>query len=514
MKQHLPVLPADIWECVASFLSLRELLPLISVNRALYNIVLDTKYREILWDKLDVHMSKTLVRLRTPSIAMRVRRLHIRAWFIEYLIRKAFTPHSYVVNSKRWISQYLRLPPRITPSTGGKSSSAGDILESMTQAVRLMTHVTEYSFEWRDLSPTPETLRFLSAGRAAFGVSLRKLVLHAQLSNFAALLTTVDFENLEELELFLDHDHSVGAHSADLLRGCIAPFVNHFRRTLASLLISSASKADVAPLLEALQGVPHLRTLVGRFAFDTVHLSDPGGLVKILRTHADTLLNVELGWSFAASLESDSDADQPSVPALSTWGAFSAAVFADPAVFVNLTSFKLPCLSTFDSTLQCLRRSADTLTSLHLVDHFLRDQELTDLVGVFAHRPFDAGLQSLHLGLMHFGVETLDLLAGRVPGLRSLGLVLTPTTVAEISHREYSPTSLFCESLAKRSYPDWALSNLGIWEKRFIDTTYTIPDELMIMQHIARCIPKVQTFKGQSKVEGRCRAWLPGVDDA
>ncbi|KAJ6510681.1 hypothetical protein C8R45DRAFT_394391 [Mycena sanguinolenta] len=511
--KHL-VLPADLWECVAFFLSLRDLLPLISVNRAFYNIVLDMKYREIHWDKLDRHMTKTLVRLRTPSVARRVRRLHIRAWFIEYLIRKeALTSWpSYVESSKRWISRYLWLPPRVAPSTGGKSSPASDILESMTQAVRLMTHVTEYSFEWRDLSPTADTLRFLSAARAAFGLSLRKLVLHAQLDNLAALLTTVDFENLEELELYFDHDHSVGAHSADLLSECVAPFVNHFRRTLASLLISSASKADVAPLLDALQELPRLRKLVGCFAFDTAHLSDPRALIKILRTHADTLSNVELGWSFAASDEAE--VKQPR----STWGTFSAAVVADPLVFTNLTSFKLPCLSTFDGTLQCLRRSAHTLTSLHLMNHFLRDQELVDLVGVFAHRPFDTGLQTLYLGLLDFGVETLDLLASHLPGLRGLGVVLTSATVSEISHRAQEwrdfPTSPFCESLVGRSYPDWALFDLGIWEKRFIDTAYTNPDELLLMQHVARCIPSVRTFKGEAKVEGRlCRAWAAGDDD-
>ncbi|KAF7361391.1 hypothetical protein MSAN_01172100 [Mycena sanguinolenta] len=120
-----------------------------------------------------------------------------------------------MVNLKRWTSQYLRLPPRIVPSSGGKSSSAGDILEFMIHAVRLMTHVTEYSFEIRVVRPLPQadTLRFLSAARAAFGVSLRKLVLHAQLSNFTTLLTTVESENFEELELHLDYDHGKRAHS-------------------------------------------------------------------------------------------------------------------------------------------------------------------------------------------------------------------------------------------------------------------------------------------------------------
>ncbi|KAF8198341.1 hypothetical protein K438DRAFT_1824230 [Mycena galopus ATCC 62051] len=504
MKWHL-ALPADIWECVAFFLPWRDLSPLISVNRAFYNIVLDARYREIHWDKLDGLMTKTLVRLRTPSIARRVRRLTIRAWFIEYLIQKeVFTPHSYVVSSKRWVSQYLRRSPRIAPSTGGKSSPARDILESMTQAVRLMTHVTEYSFEWRDLSLTAETGGFLSAARTAFGVSLRKLTLHAQLDNFTALLSTVDFENLEELELFLDHDHNVSARSADLLRETIAPFVNHFRRSLGSLLISSASKADVSPLLDALNEVPHLRKLVARFAFDAAHLSDPRGLVKILQTNSDTLTNLEVGWSFAAASD---EAVQPP----STWGTFSAALVTDPGVLANLKALKIPALVTFDDTLACLRRSANTLTSLYLADHFLREQELVELIGLFAHRSFDTGLQSLHLGLANFGIETLNLFSNRIPGLRSLSIVLPQTIVSEISHREWgnNPASVFCVALVHRSYPDWHLTNLGIWEKRFIDTTVSTTEEMKLMQHIARCIPSVQTFKGEPKYEGQlCALWM------
>ncbi|KAJ6558273.1 hypothetical protein B0H19DRAFT_1150637 [Mycena capillaripes] len=423
-------LPEDIWQCVASFIPSSHLYTLISVNRAFYNIVLDAKYREIHWDKLDGLMTKSLVRLRTPSIARRVRRLHVRAWFIEYLIKKeALAPPSPVVTSKRWMSRHLRLLPRVAPSTGGKSSPARDILQSMTQAVRLMTQVTEYSFEWRDLSPTADTLRFLSAARAAFGVSLRKLTLNAQLGNFTTLLSTVDFDNLEELELSFDHDHSVPSQSADLLREDIAPFVNHFRRSIGSLLISSASKADLSPLLYAFHEFPHLHKFVARFAFDATHLSDPGGLVNILRTNSGSLSSVELGWSFAASLD---EAQMPQ----STWGAFSAALATEPAVFVNLQSLKIPLLHTFVATMACLRPSADTLTSLCLVDHFLREEELVELVQLFAHRPFDAGLQTLDIYVANLTIQTVDLLANRLPGLRNLNIALSYANIFEIVHRE------------------------------------------------------------------------------
>ncbi|KAJ7472018.1 hypothetical protein FB451DRAFT_1251692 [Mycena latifolia] len=500
------LLPDDIWQCVASFIPDYQLLTLISVNKAFYNIVLDAKYREIHWAKLDGPMTKSLVRLRTPSIARRVRRLHVRAWFIEYLIRKeSLEPPSYVVSSKRWVSRHLRLPStplRIAPSASGRSSAARDILQSMTAAVRLMTEVTEYSFEWRDLSPTADTLQFLAAARTAFGVSLRKLTLHAQLVNFSNLLSTVDFDNLEELELYFDHDSGdtgTDDQSGDLLRDSIAPFVNHFRRSLGSLLLSSSSKTDLSPLFYALQPFPHLHKFVARLAFDAAHLSDPRGLARILHTNSETISNLELGRSFAASSDADPDPR-------STWAGLTTALVLDPAVLANLTALKIPALHDFDATLACLQRSADTLTSLSLVDYFLTERELTELVQVFSHRPFDASLRYLHIGVAYLTPVVFDLLASRLPGLLNLNLVVSDTAVLH-SSESGSP---FCLALFGHHYPDWSLSNLGIWEKRFIDTPISTRDEKVLMEHLARCIPGLETFKGERKPRPMyewCRVW-------
>ncbi|KAJ7485091.1 hypothetical protein B0H11DRAFT_1150120 [Mycena galericulata] len=433
-----PPLPYDIWQCVATFIPNPQLFPLISVNQALYNIVMDTKYREINWTMLDGSMIKSLDRLKTPSVAGRVRRLHIRAWFLEYLTQKEsltanplqLPAYSYVLSTQRWLSRHLFRPAPTSSANGGKLTTAYDVLEAMTVSVRLMTQVTDYGFEWRDLSLTPDTRRFLTTARAAFGVSLRKLTLHAQLGNFTNLLSTADFDNLEELELHFDHDHSVNEGMAKLLRESIAPFVNHFRRSLWSLLIASASKMDLSPLLSALQEFPHLRTFVARLAFDEEHLADPRALVKVLRKNSNTLLNVEIGRSFAAS--SNAQSNPPS-----TWPSLSTALASDRTLLVDLRTLKLPILQTFDNTMMCLRRSADTLTRLCLVDYFLREPELADLLQVFAHRPFDSGLSDLHVGLSYFRPDVLNLLASRLPGLLNLNLVLPAGILLAISHQNY-----------------------------------------------------------------------------
>ncbi|KAJ6632460.1 hypothetical protein B0H10DRAFT_15101 [Mycena sp. CBHHK59/15] len=420
------VLPDDIWQCVACFIPHENLPRLISVNRAFYNIILDAKYSEVFWAKLDGPMLRSLVLLRNPSIAKRVRRLHVRAWFIEYLLRKdsLYRP-SYVVCSKRWVARHIRLPStpiRLTPSSGGSSPAVSDVLLAMTEAARLMTFVTEYSFEWRDLSPTSDTLLFLQSARTAFGSSLRKLTLHAQLRNFRNLLSTVDFDNLEELELNFDHDQEdpVDEKEDEVLANSIAPFINHFRRTIGTLVISSASKTDLSSLFRALQPFPHLRKLVVRLSFDDTHLSDPRGLVQVLRTNQDTLSNVELGRSFGASAEGMDT---------STWPNFSKAILSDREVLLNLNTLKTPILETFSHTMTCLHRSANTLTSLSLVHSFLKDDELAALVDSFAHRDFDTGLKYLQTGVTHATPAHFDLLASRLPGLVKLTLVVLESSM-------------------------------------------------------------------------------------
>ncbi|KAJ7083983.1 hypothetical protein B0H15DRAFT_888719 [Mycena belliarum] len=486
-------LPEDIWQCVASFIPIAELPILISVNKAFYNIVLDARYREIYWVKLDGFMSKSLVRLRTPSIARRVRRLHIRAWFIEYLVRKeSLEPTSYFLSSKRWVSRQLRLPltpVRITPGLSGKSSAAREILESMTAAARLMTGLTEYSFEWRDLSPTPDTLQLLATARTAFGKSLRKLTLNAQLPNFSKLLSTADFDSLEELELYFDHD--TDDLSGGLLRDNITPFVNHFRRSLRSLLISSSSKADLSPLFYALQPLPHLHNFVVCLAFDVIHLSDPHGFVQTLRTNADSLSSVEVGQSSAAS-------SYPDPAPRSTWVGLTTALMLDEAILADLTVLKIPALHDFDATIACLRRSANTLESLTLLDFFLTESQLVELINLFAHRRFDVGLKTLHIGITYLSPTVFDLISSRLPGLLSLSIVLWGAILAsEVGDHHTRFRSPFCLALVGHHYPDWSLTNLGIWEKRFIDSPITKSDEKMLMEHLSRCIPGLQTFKGK-----------------
>ncbi|KAJ7641574.1 hypothetical protein FB45DRAFT_359579 [Roridomyces roridus] len=480
------VLPQDVWQCIATFIPESELPSLISVNLALYNIVLDTKYREVNWTMYDQSLVNSLVRLRTPSIAARVRRLHIRAWFIEFLVkRQILVAPSFMANFKRSISRHLR----IRSESEDKVHAPDNVLASMTAAVHLMNGVTEYSFEWRDLSPSPDTLRFLTAARTAFGISLRKLTLHAQLEHYKSLLSTVDFDNLEELELHFDHD---GQGSTELLRDAIAPFINHFTHSLWNLQLVSSSRTDFSPLFNSLGRFAHLHTLVARLTFDETHFLDPQGLLRILDTSCSTLSNVEVGYSFAAAVETN---PYPR----STWPHFASSLISSQSVLRDLRSLELPALNRtrFSDTALCLQRSADTLTRLCLTNCFLKRDDFEELVQMFAHRPFDSGLYSLRVGTTYLTVDVFDLLSSRLPGLGDLNLVLATDVLTPLVHHHYDPPSAFCVSLSGRSYADWQLSNLGIWDLGFNDTATAGKDETIMMEHLAQCIPSLRTFKGR-----------------
>jgi hypothetical protein len=97
---------------------------------------------------------------------------------------------------------------------------------------------------------------------------------------------------------------------------------------------------------------------------------------------------------------------------------------ADQAVFQGLESFEFsPTIHTrFDMVTGYLMRSADTLTSLTIMDRFLNYKDVAALGSIFIHRPADSGLRSLVLNVQFFGPRLLTLLATMFPTLKLLSL--------------------------------------------------------------------------------------------
>lgn len=296
----------------------------------------------------------------------------------------------------------------------------------MGDAMMAMTHITEYSFEWRDLPLTNDTQVFLNSVRQSFGTSLRRLVLHAQLSNFQFLLPTVDFDGLEELHFHFDYDLESDsepgkqAKNLTVLRDCVAPFINHFSSSLSSLSIASSSDVDLSGLFSALKKFPLLHKLALQATFNYQQLSDPSGLLNLLTAHAAMLSTVHIKLNPLVTLSEFAQRQ-------SNWDAIAIPLFSDPKTLNSMEGLVLPPFSllTHSSFYECVRRSADTLTSLCLVDCRLSYDELVTVVSIFAHRPLDRSLQYLQVEVQESTSHCMvfDVLAVNLPGLATLHVV-------------------------------------------------------------------------------------------
>nr|GAT47126.1 predicted protein [Mycena chlorophos] len=497
MTPHPLELPEDVWRNIAEQFTRPELAQLISVNRILFNFVLDDRYKEIRWETLDEAMTRSLQRLKVPGNAARVRRLHIRAWFIDYLVRKdRLEPYSGGPARGKWLAplgSLLGAPPpspTMTFSTMG-AASASDVLKAMTEAVHLMKGVTEYSFEWRDLAPTPETMDFVGAARAAFGSSVRKVCLNAQLLNFDRLLS--GFEQLDEIDLTFDYDQE-SWETPTVLKRTIVPFINQFSETLRGLRIASSSKGDLTPLFEGLGKFEQLRRLSIWLAFS--HPKEPDAVTTVLRANAKTLRQLEI-----IRLPGST------APSQSAWSQFTTSFIPQASDFAYLQRISISPLPKFDETLTCLRNIGESLIQLTLIDHFLDNAELEQLLRVFSRRTLDAGLEMLHVGLKAPNLRVFELLVKYTPALHTLYLVLREPYLAALQHRTVYHAGLDVNDEAidtlltglEAVTQDWRLRDIGVWDKRFTGATANESPtmrEKKVSDVLMRRIPSVRLMRG------------------
>jgi hypothetical protein len=96
----------------------------------------------------------------------------------------------------------------------------------------------------------------------------------------------------------------------------------------------------------------------------------------------------------------------------------------DTHLFVNLESFEfMPVTpSSFQIITMYLARSADTLTSLTLLDRYLTYEDIATLASELFHKNASFNLQTLVLNVQFFDPQLLTLLATSFLGLKRLEL--------------------------------------------------------------------------------------------
>ena len=389
---------------------------------------------------------------REPIIARHVKKLFIRAWFVELLYKrdvlsgkgKPKTPLGRLIRSFRsYFKKKFCVQRRKNCENGRTYGNLTDLLSpeeiicSMIKAVNGMANVTEFHFEWRDLPLNEDTCIFLASARTAFDTTLRKLVLRAQVCKFKELLAITSFDHLCELDFHFDyHPNTISGDKSntklsiecpdleaielddqDLLE-TVVPFINHRRVSLNSLSISSSCTMDLSKFFKALLPMPALRQFRARIYFDNDCLQDVSSILHLLETHSITLLHVELRPNLP---EQGIDRNQKLSDKQVDWLRLNELLLNSRTVLYGLESLEIPYVSSA-KTIPLLCRSRDTLTRLYLTDHFLTKDEVTEVVGIFSHRPFE--MQHLHFQIKNMDTSLLYMLATRLPRLFSLVLVL------------------------------------------------------------------------------------------
>ncbi|KAF9530717.1 hypothetical protein CPB83DRAFT_850185 [Crepidotus variabilis] len=464
--------------------------------------------------------------LQNPLVAIHVQKLYIRAWFIQYLLKRGalFGKHSSStsksgrrINSRDLFFSSFNIPKTLKPlfrSRGGlgegklvETLSPKLILSLMAVAIEGMANATVLDFEWRDLPLNKDTSVFLTATRKTFGPSLRRLALQAPIIMFKELLAIADFPHLDELAFYFDYalesktrkERKPVEASAELqeLLNTLIPFITRRRSTLRTLHISSSSSSDLSIFFLRLPDLPGLRRLNLEIRFDESHLVDSSGILKFLQT--SSLLHVRLKPPITISSDVHADGrDTTSTRRDNGWAQLNQKILGHVGCLRRLESLELPFLS-LEKTLPLIRRSSDTLTALTLTNKFLSLSEVTEVIHLFHHRPFD--LQHLHLEVVSLELVILKLLALRVPNLFSLELVFKePDRIPE----EVFPD----ESLDYAPFKDWRLYDLGLYLSRYqppspetsLLTGVSTPIEETFMNKIQKTVPSIVELKGVERL--------------
>ncbi|KAG6809096.1 hypothetical protein H0H92_001634 [Tricholoma furcatifolium] len=522
-------LPDEVWLLITDHFSDSDIFQLMGTNRALLNIALDRRYRSIEWVHLDNNIVKYLERLQDPFVAGRVRRLHVRAWFLQYLLRRErlfgeidMEPDSPIYNiTKRFSSLFHWSPSQSNiPSSSiavskrlGKFSSSKEIIDAMVHAISLMVNVTEFKFNWDDLTINSATRRLLSSTGQAFSSSLGTLILHGRISQLSYSIPFANFYQLDKLILRFEYDPGDNNSSKDDIRNynalalmtSIVPFINSLSTSLRCLSITSFGNADHSPFLDALGPFPMLQSLALHISFTKEHLSKPGPIHRLLKVHKSTLEAIEVCPHPPGRLPSSNRFGRtrtyypPRDPdVLRTEAAVGEQMVEDPVWPINIRTLSIPAFEHLTTCRMLRQISRSCLRNLSLKGRYMALPELQEVLMAFGTCD---GLDTFSVEVVQLSANLIQFLAHKLSYLRSLTLVLkvefdTILTRERILLPEYHT----CQNM------DWTLYDLSIYLMQAHDSSISASPETQAEENLMRelktyILPNLKSFKGRGHMK-------------
>ncbi|KAK0469686.1 uncharacterized protein EV420DRAFT_57434 [Desarmillaria tabescens] len=455
-------LPAELWLYIAEFIPERQLRNLLDVNRVFYEIALNVRYTKIIIEGMNLSTVALLKRLRDPEVAKRVLHLSI----------VSHDTRSQLIDDVQTF--------RFTKFSRRKNLSADGATQLLIDILPGFINLCEFSVDFWGLPSGYKLIPFLNAAWSTLGQQIRTLSLEGNLNAFRIVVeTSTPLESLESLTIQLTSSMYPLSDAGESIESILAlrKFINGLSPRLKTFDFSSWAATDVSRLFVDLDHFPLLHRFRIRTAFNKAFPTDPSGLSRFVRGHANTLDDLQL-WLHPAGSAVDPSLEQP----LSEWLLATVDPIPEFPILNDLQFYPTHLRNGFEAFLITIRRSASSLINLVSRDHYLSSQETIQLVDALACSGPNRTLRSLRLNMLVFTGDVLDAMAQKLPGLVSLKLYIGDNQES------------FDDIMKNRSFTNWGLHDVGIW-----CSGSGIDDESMRL--LARCIPSVRSFWGKGHMK-------------
>ncbi|KAF8808679.1 hypothetical protein BYT27DRAFT_7188646 [Phlegmacium glaucopus] len=475
-------IPPEIWFHIAKFVPNQDLRDLLGVNSIFFDISMDIRYRQVLiTTRAIIQSMKTLKRLSDPFIASRVHRLSLELTHI-----KGFSPplnsNSTLKSSSHFRNQLQHTIIRVFGSS--KSPRLQPVTVTFTDFINEIISTTNHLVNVRELfidswhlplSYDPQPL--FSSFWSSFGPKLHTLSLSGNLEGYRTLInSSPTFDGLQELRIEFTNNIFRVDTDADgvILVDVLLPFINNLAPYLVSLRLWSWAYVDLSAFFSQLAPFPGLKTLNVRTAFNKA-FGDASGLKGLIRDSSGTLQRVDLRLN-PTGLTVDPSSEE-------SLSRFLLECVSDERFFSQLRVLDIyptNLAAGMDFLLGCIQRTSKSLEELIVRDRYWQDGEIAVVLDAVSSC---SNLTYLRMNIWRLDVALTDRMALKLPRIDRLWLSIGENAANE-------PNALidtFCQDLSKRSYINWKLKDITIWQNGQEADSDT-------MLAIARSIPSLTSF--------------------
>ncbi|EAU89393.2 hypothetical protein CC1G_07619 [Coprinopsis cinerea okayama7 len=303
--------PLEIWLIIIQFLPPKEVSRLYSVNRSLFEICMDVKYRHLHFEGA----IEDILALQNPIVARRVESVSVNLLNFQPLLQLLSPEATQALTEaygRRWWSLFSVEMPQL-PSLQSLSIRFYSIL-NYTQFASIPSSISIQP-AW---SCVPRSL-----------LHLRLAIPLEAYQDGVIVPRALHFPSLEVLDLRIWAGYRTTDYES-ILSKLIAPLVNRHSSSLSSLTVKFEEHDHIfykSPgLFDHLGRLPHLRTFGVRVTLGSPSQTDLSGLSRFISMHADTMKDMCLHLPHSSQFR-------------------SMAPFADPTPFHDLATPQFP---TFD----------------------------------------------------------------------------------------------------------------------------------------------------------------------